>query len=436
MPPGASPVDAIAPGTRLREWEIVRFVGRGSYGVVFEAQRSSWLDEPARALKIFDPIISSAARSALLGEFSTLTGVRHPHLLAGIDAFDLVEPPFAGCVVFVLELADEDLAHRVARSGALAPGTAATVMADVADGLAALHARGRIHGDVKPENILRVDERWALGDFGVTSVLEGSYAVTRGATIDYRPPELAQAGEGDRQHRSADIWALGVALHVAATGRHPFPGPDPMMRYAAAVRGDRATVPALVPALAAVIDEGCLVADPHRRLDATQLAARLRALAAPAPATAQLAPPVPQPPPPAPTPEAASVRPPPADPVPAPVPASPVAPGPGLQAVTPTGRRWLAPAVAAVATFVLTQVVAVACGAALDEVSARRVAYVAVTLVALAAGLGWWARRPGTQVRSGSQVGTGSQGVTPSEVAGVAAASLVVWLLSTVVLFA
>ena len=135
LPPGASPVDAIEPGTRLREWEIVRFVGRGSYGVVFEARRSSWLDEPPRALKIFDPIVSSAARSALLGEFSTLTDVHHPHLLAGIDAFDLVEPPYAGCVVFVLELADEDLSHRVARSGALPPAEAAAVVADVAEQL-------------------------------------------------------------------------------------------------------------------------------------------------------------------------------------------------------------------------------------------------------------------------------------------------------------
>jgi hypothetical protein len=112
------------------------------------------------------------------------------------------------------------------------------------------------------------------------------------------------------------------------------------------------------------------------------------------------------------------------------VPASPVAPGPGRQEAAPTGRRWLAPAVAAAATFVLTQAVAVACGAALDPVSARRVAYVAVTLVALAAGVGWWARRPE------SRGGTGGQGASAPGVAGVAAASLVVWVLSTVVLFA
>jgi hypothetical protein len=89
-----------------------------------------------------------------------------------------------------------------------------------------------------------------------------------------------------------------------------------------------------------------------------------------------------------------------------------------------------------VATFVLTQVVAVACGAALDAVSARRVAYVAVSLVALAAGVGWWARRHGGYRAQG---GTGSQGGQDGQgpgVAGVAAASLVVWVLSTVVLFA
>jgi eukaryotic-like serine/threonine-protein kinase len=422
LPPGASPVDAIAPGARLREWEIVRFVGRGSYGVVFEARRSSWLDEHHRALKIFDPIISSAARSALLGEFSTLTEVRHPHLLSGIDAFDLVEPPFAGCVVFVLELADEDLAHRVARTVRLAPPEAAAVGADVAEGLDALHRRGRIHGDVKPENILRVGDRWALGDFGVTSVLEGSYAVTRGATIDYRPPELAQAAEGSRQHRSADIWALGVSLHVAATGRHPFPGPDPMMRYAAAVRGDRAVVPDLDPRFAAVIDEGCLVADPHRRLDAALLVRRLRAIApggvAPDVVAANAV---------APGDVARVERPsrqpsPSRSPQPQPPPALPFPARPPGRAHGPARLRpWLGPAVAAVVTFLMTQAVAVLAGAVLAQVGTRQVAYLGVSLAVLVTGLALVARRlPG---RSPGMV-------------RIVVASAATWTVSTVGLFA
>ena len=280
LPPGASPVDAITPGTRLREWEVVTMRGRGSYGVVFEARRSSWLDETPRALKVFDPIISGAARQGLVGEFSALTGVRHPHLLAGIDAFDLDQPPFAGCVVFVLELADEDLSHRLARAGTVPAGEVAAIGAQVADGLAALHDMGRIHGDVKPENVLRVGDRWVLGDFGVTSVLEGSYALAAGTTIDFRPPEMAVASDGERLHRSADVWAMGIALHVAATGRHPFAGPDPMMRFAAVVRGHRLPhPPGLDPHLAQVIDHMCLVPDPHHRATAPQLAAQLRSLA-------------------------------------------------------------------------------------------------------------------------------------------------------------
>ena len=466
LPPGASPVDAIEPGTRLREWEIVRFVGRGSYGVVFEARRSSWLDEPPRALKIFDPIISSAARSALLGEFSTLTDVRHPHLLAGIDAFDLVEAPYAGCVVFVLELADEDLSHRVARTGALAPDEAAAVVADVADGLAALHAEGRIHGDVKPENILRVGDRWVLGDFGVTSVLEGSYAVTHAATIDYRPPEAAHAENGTRQHRSADVWALGVSLHVAATGRHPFPGPDPMMRYAAALRGERAVVTGLDPRLASIIDDGCLVADPHRRLPAAEVAARLRHLARgvappsppspPPPAPAPPAPPAPPvrssmsaPPSPSPAPARSSVRssmsaPPSAstslpasDSPPAP-PASVPQSAVGVDAAAaadddanssssssssdPGWRPWLVLALVVVATVVLTQVVALACGAVLTGVAARRVAYLTVSAGLLVAAAVWFLRR---------MDGSGAR-PAPLLLAGCVATT---WSIATVALF-
>lgn len=374
LPGGAGPVTGIGPGTRLREWEVLSFRGRGSYGVVFEARRSSWLEEPPRALKVFNPIVSSAARHALLGEFSTLTDVEHPHLLRGIDAFDLDTAPHAGCVVFVLELADEDLATRVARLGPLPAEQVAGVGAQVADGLRALHEVGRVHGDVKPENILRVGERWVLGDFGVTGVLEGSYAVTPGATVDYRPPELANAEPGSRLHRSTDVWALGVSLHVAGAGRHPFPGPDPMMRYAAVVRGDRAPAPGFDARLAGVIDDGCLQPDPHRRAGAAELRDRLRSL---------VEHPV--------APDAAAVPPDgavgqggPVLAVPPSVPGRsevPVAPGGTATTRVPAGL------VALVATAVVCQGVALVAGALPFELETRRVVYVLVSAGGLATGL-------------------------------------------------
>jgi serine/threonine-protein kinase len=282
LPPHARRVDAIGPGTRLREWEVVRFVGSGSFGRVFEARRPSWVaGDDNRALKVFDPILSSAARTNLVSEFATMREVRHPHLVAGYDAFDLDEGPFAGCVVFVIEMCEGDLASTIPRTaGGLPPAEAALVMADVADGLAALHAHGRIHGDVKPENILRKGPAWKLGDFGVSGAIQGSYAMAAGITVDYRPPEFSQVDEGVRLHKSADIWAVGVTLHVACTGRHPFPGPDPFMRYAASLRGERQPTPGLDPRIRDLIDHRCMNPDPRQRATATDLAVELRRVAA------------------------------------------------------------------------------------------------------------------------------------------------------------
>jgi serine/threonine protein kinase len=425
-PAGASPVDAISPGTRLREWEVLRFLGRGSYGVVFEARRSSWLNEPSRALKVFDPIVSLAARQALLGEFSALTALRHPHLLAGIDAFDIDEPPFAGCVVFVLELAEEDLANRVAAAGPLRTPQLAVIGAHVASGLATLHHQGRVHGDVKPENILRVGDRWVLGDFGVTGLLEGSYAFTPGTTIDYRPPELADSSDGNRLHRSADVWGLGVTLHVAATGRHPFRGPDPMMRYASVLRGDRAPSPAaLDPRLSGIIDRECLVPDPRQRVDAVGLEARLRALAA-EPSAGLRQPGEPDRIPPDPdrppghdsgseglrSPERVPPAPPmPAMPIQRAVGADPSVPAPSTRGALPPppatagrrgrralgqppfDRRYAVAAAAVVISLVIAQLVALGAGALDASLGARRSVYVIVSLGALLAVAALFTRR-------------------------------------------
>ncbi|WCO66887.1 serine/threonine-protein kinase [Iamia majanohamensis] len=277
VPPGGSPVDALRPGSRVREWRIERFLARGAFGQVFAATRDSWQDEPSRALKVFDPILSGAARSALVGEFDLLRSIRHPHLLAGEDAFDIDEGPLAGCVVFVLERAEVDLATVLAREGPLPAGQVADVGAQLAEGLAALHEVGHLHGDVKPANALRADGLWKLGDFGVSAALDGSYARPIGATLDYRPPEVA-AGEG-RVHRSADIWALGTTLWVVASGQHPFVGADATVRHAAVLRGDRNPAPDVALALRDLIDRRLLVADPHRRATAAEAAEELRALA-------------------------------------------------------------------------------------------------------------------------------------------------------------
>lgn len=277
LPSGARPVDNIGPGTVLRDWRVTAFIARGAYGQVFAAEH---VEEPRiRALKVFDPVLSWAARSTLLREFEMLRGPMHAHLLRGDDAFDIQSGPLAGCVVFVLELADLDLATAVARRGPLPAAEVAAIGAVIAGGLDVLHGGGHLHGDVKPANILLVDDAWKLGDFGVSTVLEGSYALASATTLDFRPPELSAAQQSVRVHRGADVWALGVTLWVAATGRHPFVGADSQLRYSAVLRDDRLRGDGMDPRLRELLEGRCLARDPHERATAGDLANDLAELA-------------------------------------------------------------------------------------------------------------------------------------------------------------
>jgi serine/threonine-protein kinase len=112
----------------------------------------------------------------------------------------------------------------------------------ICEGLAHLHGSGWVHGDLKPDNVLLMEDGSVkLSDFGLATELTGThgthgYAPPMG-TMDYLPPERWKAplGEHGVQSRpSADIWALGIMIHeVFASGLSPFPGATPMARGAA-----------------------------------------------------------------------------------------------------------------------------------------------------------------------------------------------------------
>ena len=279
LPPHAGPIDRLRPGALLREWRIGRFVARGAFGQVFEARRASWrADEPPRALKVFDPIMSSAARAALVSEFDMLRRTRHPNLLHGEDAFDVEDGPFAGCVVFVLELADTDLASELGRRGPLPPAELAAIGAHVASGLAACTPAGTCTGTSSRPTCC------GSGRPG-SSATSGSAAPCRAPTR-WRPgPLWTTRRRSCPPSRTATgctarptCGRSGSRLWKAATGQHPFAGATPYTRLAAALRGDRAPA-AIDPDLAELINCCCLVADPRSRVPAAELAERMDALA-------------------------------------------------------------------------------------------------------------------------------------------------------------
>ncbi|MGL4513988.1 MAG: protein kinase domain-containing protein [Lacipirellulaceae bacterium] len=162
---------------------------------------------------------------------------------------------------------------------------AATIVADLADGLQHAHDRGLVHGDVKPANVLFGDDDVArLLDFNLSSdssVADPTTLVV-GGTLPYLAPEHLEAlVSGDRVTPSCDVYSLGVVLYELVAGRPPFPHrsgtlPD----LAVAMRGDRvagAAPLAAAPAGLAAIVAKCLAPEATERYSsAAEFGAELR----------------------------------------------------------------------------------------------------------------------------------------------------------------
>src|SRR4029077_16166556 len=124
------------------------------------------------------------------------------------------------------ELVDgEDLASILRRTGPLPPRQAARIAAEIAQALAAAHARGIVHRDVKPANVLiSRDGRVKVTDFGIARALAEAQMTLPGTTlgsVHYFSPEQAR---GDTTTESSDIFSLGIVLFEMLTGRRPWEG--------------------------------------------------------------------------------------------------------------------------------------------------------------------------------------------------------------------
>lgn len=207
---------------RLR---IVRFLGRGGMSEVYEAY-----DERAKrtvAVKVILVNRSNDARRAIFTEARSLVVCKHPHVVAlyGLGAI-------GGQVFLELESAPRgSLAERVRASGALPVVEALEMLVKVADGLAALHACGIVHRDIKADNILLTnDHRPVIADLGLAIHQEDLPAPPGGivGTPAYMAPEaILGLTETFEQYALADQYGLAVTAYFALTGTLPFEASTP-----------------------------------------------------------------------------------------------------------------------------------------------------------------------------------------------------------------
>jgi serine/threonine protein kinase/tetratricopeptide (TPR) repeat protein len=225
---GAEAASVLAPGAEVGPYRVVREIGRGGMGVVFEAvdPRSG----SAVALKILrrDRARSRRAVERFLREAEIGRRVRHGNV---VRTLDFGETRIGGTTVpfLVMEfVAGRSLLDVFEDLGRLPEDLCRHVGREVARGLAALHEAGVVHRDVKPENVvLTRDHQVRLTDLGVArhdDDIRVSQTGTFVGSPQYAAPEQFRS-EAAIDGR-ADLHALGVTLYEIATGVHPFRGED------------------------------------------------------------------------------------------------------------------------------------------------------------------------------------------------------------------
>ncbi len=196
---------------RIGRYVVERSLGAGASGIVYLATDPA-LGRPV-VLKVLAPLLGADAEAVARfeAEARIASGLDHPRIAPVHD----VGRDANGLVYIAMAYRDGVTLRERMHQRALTTVEAVTIAAEVAEGLAAAHAAGVVHRDVKPENILLTARGACLLDFGIAT-LAGDTAWQGSGTPAYMSPEQAAGGPVDAR---SDLWALGAVLYEMLTGR-------------------------------------------------------------------------------------------------------------------------------------------------------------------------------------------------------------------------
>lgn len=209
-------------GCRLGEYEVTQTLGRGAMGVVFKAFEPSLRRHVAIKMLAAELAVSETARQRFAREARAAAAIQHDNVVAIYQVGEAAGLPYLAMEY----VRGRCLESHIQQHGPMPIPLLVSASRQIAAGLAAAHAKGIVHRDVKPANILIEDEtgRAKLTDFGLARAADDANLTADGALIGtpfYMAPETIN---GEAATPASDLFSLGGVMYMMATGRVPFAG--------------------------------------------------------------------------------------------------------------------------------------------------------------------------------------------------------------------
>ncbi len=269
VPPAAreSPAEGRKPLGRIGDYELLRVIGRGGMGIVYEAKQCS-----LNRIVAVKRILSGAAADTeeiqrFRAEAETAAGLDHPHIVPIHEIGEHEGQPY-----FSMGFVDGKSLVAYTAEAPLPERKTADLVRKITDAVAHAHRQGIIHRDLKPGNVL-VDQ-WNephITDFGLAKQVDarGGGTVTGQVlgTPSYMPPEQAEGRIKD-VGKAADIYAIGATLYFLLTARPPFLAPTPIETLLQVCEKEPLPPRKLTPWITRDLETiclKCLEKEPHRR---------------------------------------------------------------------------------------------------------------------------------------------------------------------------